>query len=221
MPELDQRPAQPRQSSHSVEQREHPTRMPPLCLHNRSGPIVVSLPPPPPPPAAPLNTTLPFVSGTTTEGQTLTVSAGSWSGSPTSYAYQWQNCDSSGASCSNVSGAVSATYVLSSNDVSHTMRVIVTATNAGGSGSAASAATASVAAVSPPAPSNTASPTVSGTTTEGQTLTASVGSWSGSPTSFLYQWQACDVVGANCVDISGASSPTYTLASSDVGHTVA
>ena len=51
----------------------------------------------------PSNTALPVISGTTTQGQTLTVSNGSWSGSPTSYAYQWQDCTAT--SCSNISGA--------------------------------------------------------------------------------------------------------------------
>jgi hypothetical protein len=50
-----------------------------------------------PRPAAPTDTTAPTISGTTTEGQMLSSTNGTWSGSPTSYARQWQDCDSTGA----------------------------------------------------------------------------------------------------------------------------
>lgn len=110
-------------------------------------------PPPPPPPAPPANTTPPTVSGTAQSGQTLSTSVGSWSGSPTSYAYQWQQCDSSGAGCSSVAGATAASYALTDADVGATIRVVVTATNSGGSAAASSAVTAVVAAAPPPPPS--------------------------------------------------------------------
>ena len=59
-----------------------------------------------------------------------------------------------------------------------------------------SAATAVVGGGAPVAPSNTGLPVVSGTAQEGQTLTASSGSWSGTaPISFAYQWRRCDCVG--------------------------
>jgi hypothetical protein len=92
----------------------------------------------------PTNTSPPTISGTATVGQTLTASAGTWSGSPTSYAYQWKHCDSSGASCGNISGATSASYGLISGDAGYTIRAAVTATNTGGSASATSTQTAAV-----------------------------------------------------------------------------
>ncbi|HEY3922913.1 MAG TPA: hypothetical protein VGL76_12480 [Gaiellaceae bacterium] len=69
-------------------------------------------------------------------------------------------------------------------------------------------------------PRNTAAPTVTGTTREGNTLTAHNGSWANSPTSFAYQWQRCASDGTGCGDISGATSKTYTLAAADVDHAV-
>ena len=49
-----------------------------------------------------------------------------------SFAYAWQDCDSSGASCATVSGATASVYTLGSGDVGHTVRAVVTAKNASG-----------------------------------------------------------------------------------------
>jgi 6-phosphogluconolactonase (cycloisomerase 2 family) len=73
---------------------------------------------------------------------------------------------------------------------------------------------------SPQPPTDASSPTISGTDQRGQTLTASPGSWSGSPTSFAYAWQRCDAAGANCAAIAAATAVTYTLTEADVGATL-
>jgi hypothetical protein len=96
-----------------------------------------------PPPSPPANTSPPTISGTAEQGQRLSASAGSWSNSPTSYAYQWQDC-SSASSCSNIGGATASSYTLQSSDVGKMIDVVVTASNAGGSGSATSAQTQAV-----------------------------------------------------------------------------
>jgi hypothetical protein len=57
------------------------------------------------------------------------------------YTHQWRRCNTSGSSCSNVSGATGASYALTSADVGSTIRVRVTATNEAGSAWADSAAT--------------------------------------------------------------------------------
>jgi hypothetical protein len=81
----------------------------------------------------PRNTARPTISGTTQVGETLTVSNGTWTGGVRSYAYQWQRCNESGASCVAVSGATGRTYGVRAADQGSTMRVEVTATNLAGS----------------------------------------------------------------------------------------
>jgi fibronectin type 3 domain-containing protein len=173
-------------------------------------------------PSAPSNTSLPTISGNTVAGQTLTADPGQWSGSPPiTMTYQWRSCDQSGNGCGDISGATSQTYVLAQGDIGTTLRVFVTGTNTWGSASATSNATAVVADPGPIPPSNTSLPTITGTPQAGQTLTADPGQWSGTqPISFVYQWDSCDQDGANCVNILGATSQTYTLTILDVGTTV-
>ena len=135
-------------------------------------------------------------------GQTLTAANGTWTNTPTSYAYQWLQCNGGGNKCKSAANGTKQTYTLVKGDAGNTMRVRVTATNADGSASAESAQTAAVAsATSSAAPKNTSPPTISGTPKVGQTLTAANGSWSGNPTSYGYQWQRCDADVASCASI--------------------
>jgi hypothetical protein len=170
-----------------------------------------------PAPSPPANTSAPVVSGTAREGETLTASTGSWSGSPTSFGYQWQLSGDGGASWADIAGATGTSYVLTPADVGSVVRVVVTASNAGGSGTASSAPTS---LVLPAPPASVSPPLVSGVAREGETLTASTGSWSGSPTAFAYQWQRSGDGGASWADIAGSDADSYVLASEDVGSVV-
>jgi hypothetical protein len=99
--------------------------------------------------SAPVNTGLPVVSGTARVASQLTVSAGSWSGSPApTFGYQWLRCDSGGLSCVSIVGATSSAYTAVAADVASTLRASVTATNSAGSAVATSSQTAAVAAAS-------------------------------------------------------------------------
>lgn len=91
--------------------------------------------------------------GTPQVGDHLSTTNGTWvtsgdlTGYPNlSYAYQWQRCDSNGSNCADISSATSSTYQLVSADQDHVVRVIVTATNAGGDKGQNSLYTASIAA---------------------------------------------------------------------------
>ncbi len=95
---------------------------------------------------APALTASPVLSGATIQRQTLSTTRGVWTNRPTSYAYQWQDCDGSGGNCANISGATSSSYTLAASDVGHTIRVVVTASNRAGSTPATSSATAAVTA---------------------------------------------------------------------------
>ena len=99
-------------------------------------------------PPTPANSAVPTISGTTTFGQTLTSTTGTWSNSPT-YSYQWSRAASSGGSYSNISGATSSTYTLVAADVGQYLKSTVTATNASGSATATSVATAQIAKATP------------------------------------------------------------------------
>jgi IPT/TIG domain len=69
-------------------------------------------------------------------------------------------------------------------------------------------------------PTSSAPPTITGFAEQGQTLTEHHGGWTGSPTSFTYQWERCGFSGANCHEISGAAAQTYTALEGDVGSTL-
>jgi polysaccharide biosynthesis protein PslG len=117
--------------------------------------VTAPAPPPPPPPAAPANTGLPSISGTAQVGNALNASSGTWSGSPTAYAYQWTRCNSSGGGCADIGNANGSSYTPVSGDAGTTVRVTVAATNAGGTTLAVSAASSTIAAApSSPAPSS-------------------------------------------------------------------
>jgi hypothetical protein len=96
--------------------------------------------------APPSNASLPVAGAApnTEPGAFVAALRGAWSGSPTGYAYQWRRCDSAGAACEDIVGAMGEAYVPSTVDIGSTLRVVVTATNASGAGAATSLQTSIV-----------------------------------------------------------------------------
>ncbi|MCW3028692.1 MAG: hypothetical protein JWN81_1903 [Solirubrobacterales bacterium] len=168
--------------------------------------------------APPANTAVPTITGSAQQGQTLTEHHGTWTNEPTAYAYQWLQCDSSGKNCTAISTATSQTYIPVAGDVGHTLAVQETASNAGGS--SAPATSSATSGVLPPAPTNSAPPTITGTAQQGQTLTEHHGTWSNEPTGYSYKWLQCESLGTGCLTIAGATAQTYVPVPADVGHTI-
>jgi hypothetical protein len=169
---------------------------------------------------APENLIAPTVLGLDISGQTLTASEGLWTGTePIGYAFQWQQCSKAGSECEDIAGQTKSTYVITNGDATHTLRVIVKASNVAGATEKESAVTGEVLGVGP---ENTEAPKVSGTATAGQLLTASSGKWSGTePIVYEYEWLRCNAGGGECATAAGASLlPTYSVAAADVGHTL-
>jgi hypothetical protein len=151
---------------------------------------------------APVNSTLPVISGSTTLGSVLTTTNGTWSNSPTSFAYQWKR------GATNI-GTNASTYTLVIADSTAAITCVVTATNAGGS----TPATSNTITAGNYAPVNTVAPVISGGQNVGDVLTTTNGTWSGTPTSYSYQWK-------RGVTNIGTNANTYTLVSADAGTNI-
>ena len=95
-------------------------------------------------PVAPVSSAAPVITGTARTGSTLSTTTGSWTGTPTSYAYQWQRASASGGSFTNIPSAISSSYDLTDADIDKYIRVSVVATNSVGSTTVSSAATSIV-----------------------------------------------------------------------------
>ena len=165
----------------------------------------------------PTNKGRPALSGSLNEGSQLTVSQGSWEGAtPLSYSYGWQRCDASGNNCSGISGASDVHYSLVRADVGNRIRGVVTASNGLGATAAYTDLTGVV--VSTHEPVNTALPVISGSAALGQTLSTSVGAWTGAtPIQYSYQWARTNSKGGYD-PIPGATQQAYKVTSDDVGH---
>ena len=145
------------------------------------------------------------ISGTATEGQTLTAvttTIGDIDGLGV-FSYQWKRAGT------DITGETSSSYVLVQDDVGKVITVTVSYTDGQGTSESLSASTAAVANVND---DPTGAVTITGTPTQGQTLTAvttTIRDVDGLGT-FSYQWKRAGT------DISGATSSTYTLVQDDV-----
>lgn len=75
------------------------------------------------PPSTIVNKVLPSIVGEPIQGRTMRVTHGTWTGTPTTFNYQWQRCDALGAHCFTLAGAIGTAYQPAAGDVGHTIRV--------------------------------------------------------------------------------------------------
>jgi hypothetical protein len=167
-------------------------------------------------PVAPSNVGTPSIAGTAMTGEVLSADLGSWSGAD-SVRVRWGRCGSDGSSCQPIPDATGTSYVPGADDAGATLRIVVTASNAGGSSIATSSLTQIVASAKPVV---VTAPAIVGDPLQGQTLTVAPGTWTWRNGSFAYAWQRCDAAGANCAPIAGQSAATLALGAADVGSTI-
>ena len=90
----------------------------------------------------------PTLTGSAQQGATLSATTGSWSSSASlQFGYAWSRCNGTGDACTTIAAATGSSYLLTTADVGHTLRVQVTATNSSGSASATSSPSAVVTAL--------------------------------------------------------------------------
>ena len=154
----------------------------------------------------PTNTVPPVISGTAERGETLTSTTGTWTGTGTiTFAYQWTR---NGA---DISGATSSTYTLVADDDNADMVCKITATDDEGSRLKKSNTLGPVLGI----PTALVDPVASGTPEVDEVLSVTDGTWQGlQPITITYQWRRYEV------NISGATSSTYTLVSADLNALV-
>jgi hypothetical protein len=157
----------------------------------------------------------PSISGNAYVGESLIADAGSWTFPLPSFDYDWRRCAADGVSgCVSV-GDGSPRYPVTGDDVGSTIVLVIAATQGQ---QHATASSAPLAISARPVPGATVAPVVSGVARRGQTLTATQGTWTNSPTGHAFQWQRCN--GSECGDIAGANTDSYLLTPTDIGFTV-
>jgi hypothetical protein len=159
------------------------------------------------------------ITGSLRVGGTLSVSTGTWIGTPASNTYQWQS-SVNGTDWDSISGATNATFVVQAAQAGLYLRAQVfgNKTSAASVAYRITAATLSTAIIPALNIQNTAAPVVSGAWTQGTTISTTAGSWSATGT-FTYQWQSSSD-NSTWADISGATSSTYALTSNEASKFV-
>jgi fibronectin type 3 domain-containing protein len=164
----------------------------------------------------------PLLSGDSVLGGTIRVDPGSWRPKPSAFSYQWVRCNVQARACAPIGGETTETHQVGEDDLGHALVAIVQARSGTAARAVFSVATpTAVAHEGAVGPSSTGMPMVAAVIQQGEQLNGATGSWSGSGAiHYRYQWYRCDVTGAHCKSIRGATAATYTQVAKDVGRTL-
>ncbi|MCK2057157.1 family 16 glycosylhydrolase, partial [Methylobacterium sp. 37f] len=164
----------------------------------------------------------PIVSGTAAQGQTVQALRGTLTdadGVPTTLRYQWQRDDGNG-NWVTIDQAQGREYVLTQADVGHDLKVMIR--YADGHGIVEHVVSSNtIAGVANVNDLPTGQLALAGMPTQGETLTASLGTLAdldGLGT-LAFQWQRDDGAGG-WTSIAGATADRYVLGQADVGHSL-
>ena len=167
--------------------------------------------------APPVAVNSPVITGAPLRGDTLNSTQGTWTGIGNAYSDQWQRSADGGTTWTNITGATSDSYTLTTADVGDVVRLLITAVNPDATVSAPTNVTMTVTATPPV---NTAAPGISGAAQRGLTLNSAVGTWNGVGDAFAFQWQRSADSGTTWTNITGATGASYQLTPADEGDLV-
>ncbi|MFI5430022.1 hypothetical protein [Aeromicrobium sp. UC242_57] len=147
----------------------------------------------------------PSINGTPSFGDSVTVEPGTYSATPDSYTYQWN------ANGTPIDGATGTSYSPTADNVGQTLTVTETAHKTGwASASSTSEASSAVSG----ALTSEGQPWINGTPSFGDSVTVEPGTYSATPDSYDYQWNA------NGTPIDGATGTSYSPTAATVGKTL-
>lgn len=150
---------------------------------------------------------VPAISGTPVVGETLTVSAGTWSVTDPQVTYQWLR------NGSPIDAATSSSYRLIEADAGTDVSAAVVASASGYVDGTASASPVHITTATQPLIVNTAPPVIAGAAKVGQTLSATPGIWSVEGVTVGYEWLLDGME-------TGATGATYPLSEQTLGRSV-
>ena len=181
---------------------------------------------------APALETEPELTGTPRKGETLTVTNGTWSATPTeTITFKWLRCTqvigtftiTKPSYCTEISAATNSSYVLTAADAGSYISAQVIASNTAGVSNVFTPTTTIVFA----SPTIKTAPTISGANVVQADLTATISDWFAYPSATLaYQWYRCTAqvtstptsLPIQCTAISNSTTRFYKAVTADAGH---